>query len=79
MTENIGSGEEGKPVTRFEFKLVFSFLVGIAIVCALGFVTLLFNYYQQSAISFENLKDQILMQNVKIDYLTQQIQNKNRK
>lgn len=41
----------------------------ILTILAVAFITLLFNYYQQSAVSFEELKNQILEQNIKIDLL----------
>jgi hypothetical protein len=75
MEKSIGTPEQGKQVSRSEFNLVFGVVVGIAVVCGLGFITLLFNYYQQSAVSFENLKDQVLLQNQKIDLMVQQNKN----
>lgn len=49
---------------------------GVLIVVGLGFITLLMTYFQQSAVSYEGLKDQVLLQNQKIDYLTEQLNNK---
>ena len=47
---------------------------GILLILSLSFITLLFNYYQQSAISFEGLKDEITTQNSRIDFLTTQLE-----
>lgn len=72
--DNPGTTEEGKPVTRFEFNIIFGFLVGIAVVCAIGFLSLLFTYFQQNTSSFETLKEQITTQNIEINYLTTQLE-----
>ena len=66
-----GITEEGETPTRGEFNLLLGIVVGIAVVCGLGFLTLLMNYYQQSALSYQNLSNQVQAQNTKIDLLLQ--------
>lgn len=47
---------------------------GVVVIVALGFITLLFSYYQQSAVSYEGLHDQVLLQNAKMDELSHEVE-----
>lgn len=70
----VGNNEKGNAPTMKDFNLILGIVIGIAVVCGLGFITLLFTYYQQSAASYEGLKDQIITQDAEIQNLSTQLE-----
>lgn len=52
-------------------------MYGFCVVIGLGFITLLIQYFSATQATFENLKDQVVAQNAKIDDLSAQIYREN--
>ena len=57
-----------------EFNLMMGIVIGIAVVCGLGFISLLLTYFSQNTSAFDDLKTQVIIQGSKIDLLTNEIQ-----
>lgn len=72
----IGTNETGKAPTMSQFNLLLGIVIGVVVVCMLGFITLLISYFTASQSTFESLKNQIIIQNGKIDNITEGLQAK---
>ncbi len=73
----IGTIQEGTPPTRKEFETMFGVVIGIAIVCGLGFITLVMQSFYESAASNNALREKIILQESKIDNLEKELQKIN--
>lgn len=51
-----------------------AWMIGILVVLAILVVTLVLQYFAATQATFEDLKDQVVTQNAKIDLLTQQLE-----
>lgn len=69
----IGSNTPGEQPTMRDFNLVLALVIGIAVVCALGFLTLLFTYFTQTHAAFQDLRDEVREQNIRINALTVEV------
>lgn len=61
------------PPTREDFANLKYIVYGVTIVMGLIVVGFVFDYWARQYSSFEDLKDQVLLQNQKIDTLTQEL------
>lgn len=63
----IGSVETGTPPTRTEMNMVYGLLIGVAVVCAIGFISLVLQSFYNSQAAFLEMDKSITAQSSRLD------------